>query len=117
MAGWLSSVDGIGGAAKSHVRRRVMSKGASARIVQSAYDFATVAQACLKDVTVLHVPQIDIAEFIAKEQTWKTVKKANGISKVHVLICIGGSCVELLHTDMESKPFGRVTYEAVEEIE
>ena len=46
-------MDGIGGATKSSVRRRVLSKGANARIVQNSSDFATVAQESLEEVHVL----------------------------------------------------------------
>lgn len=102
-------VDGIGGAAKSNVRRRVMSKGANARIVQSSTDFAAVAQESLKEVNVLHVPQDEISEFIKRENPWGAIRDAPGISKVHLVKCFEGNC-ELFHTDRDTESLCSVVY-------
>ena len=69
-------VDGIGGAVKSNVRRRVMSKGVNARVVQSSSDFASVAKECLKDVNLLHVSDAEISTMMKRENPWEMVKDA-----------------------------------------
>ena len=76
-------VDGIGGAAKSNVHRRVMSKGANARVVQRSCDFASVAQGSWKVVNVLHVSQDEISKMIQIENPWEMVKDAPGVSRIH----------------------------------
>ena len=57
-------VDGIGGSAKSLVRKRVMNQSKNAVIVQNSADFYKVAKDDMKGVTVLHISEGQISELI-----------------------------------------------------
>jgi IS1 family transposase len=63
-------VDGIGGAAKSQVRRRVMSKGKDAEIVQNTTDFYNVVSKVMKGVKIFHITDADIAKVIEIDNPW-----------------------------------------------
>ena len=102
-------VDGIGGAAKSGVRRKVMSKRDNADIVQCSTDFANVAKTCLENVTVIHVDKSEIHDSVQREKPWEDTKEAPRISKAHVIRCSTGSC-ELFQTDIDTVPLTVVQY-------
>ena len=92
-------VDGIGGSAKSSVRRAVMSKGGNC-VVQSSKDFAEVARYSLPNVTVLHVDSGEIEQFKEMFCKWENVPQRVGISKVHAVTYTEGK-ISLFETDNE----------------
>ena len=87
-------VDGIGGSAKSLVRKRVMNQGKNAAIVQNSADFYKVAKDDMKGVTVLHINEGQISELIKEKKPRENIKDASGISKMHVISCCDGSTID-----------------------
>ena len=93
-------VDGIGGSAKSLVRKRVMNQGKNAVIVQNSADFYKVAKDDMKGVTVLHISEGQISELIKEKKPWENIKDVSGISKMHVISCCDGSTIEMFKTNL-----------------
>ena len=103
-------VDGIGGSAKSLVRKRVMSKGENAVVVQTSMDFYQVAKDNMKEVTVLHISETEIFEFVNAYKPWENVKYAVGISKMHIVSSIDGSTIEMFKTNLSEQPSSTIVY-------
>ena len=104
-------VDGIGGSAKSLVRQKVMSKGNNAEIVQNSADFFRVASGLLKDVTVLHIPESEVKNYIERSDPWNEVQDVPGISKMHSAVTKDGCTINLYHTCADAEAFRLVHYE------
>ena len=97
-------VDGIGGSAKSLVRKRVMNQGKNALILQNSADFYKVAKDDMKGVTVLHISEGQISESIKEKKLWENIKDASGISKMHVISCCDGLTIEMFKTNLSKDP-------------
>ena len=87
-----------------------MSKSEHAVIVQNSDDFYDVAVGAMPGVTVMHVSASEISEFVSKQDPWKDVKEATGISKIHVITCCDGKKVELFRTSADTEASGVVNY-------
>ena len=87
-----------------------MSKGEKAVVVQSSVDLYKIAQGAMPEVTVIHVTANEISEFVSKQDPWKDVKDAPGISKVHVLACCDGENIEMFRNDADTEVLGTVKY-------
>ena len=83
------AVDGIGGNAKSLVRKKVMSK-ANDVIVQSAEDFANVCGKMMKETKVVFLSAESIKNMVDLIQPWGSVERVPGISKMHIVECSDG---------------------------
>ena len=104
-------VDGIGGSAKSLMRKRVMNQGKNAVIVQNSADFYKVAKDDMKGVSVLHISEGQISEMIKEKKPWENIKDASGISKMHVISCCDGLTVEMFKTNLNKGPSSTIVYE------
>ncbi|KAK3755434.1 hypothetical protein RRG08_008009 [Elysia crispata] len=80
-------VDGIGGRAKSLVRKAVMSKRNKV-VVQSAHDFAEIAKSLMEKTVVVYVGENEIES--VDSSLWETAKDALGIRSVHCVVLKGG---------------------------
>ena len=80
-------VDGIGGRAKSLVRKAVMSKRNKV-VVQSAHDFAEIAKSLMEKTVVVYVGENEIES--VDSSLWETAKDALGIRSVHYVVLKGG---------------------------
>lgn len=103
-------VDGIGGSAKSLVRKSVMSKGKNASIVQNSEDFFKIVSKSMSQVTTIHVTDSEVRKCIRTQNPWQGVKDAIGISKVHMLAYRKGG-VGMFKTSKDIEPLGVVEYE------
>ena len=109
-------VDGIGGSAKSLVRKRVMNQGKNAVIVKISRVLYKVAKDDMKGVTVLHISEGQISELIKKRNLWKILKDASGISKMHVISCCDGLTIEMFKTNLSKDPSSTIVYEDVDRV-
>lgn len=89
-------LDGTG--AKSVVRKRVMSKGAEAAVVQNSVAFFKVVDRDMSGVTAVHIIESEIEECAKAQNPWQDVKDADGISKMHGVPCSICSKVEIFKT-------------------
>ena len=107
-------VDGIGGSAKSLVRKRVMNQSKNAVIVQNSADFYKVAKDDMKWVTVLHISEGQISELIKEKKPWENIKDSSGISKMHVISCCDGLTIEMFKTNLSKDPSSIIEDEDVD---
>ena len=109
-------VDGIGGRAKSMVRRAVMSKGPQSPIVQSSVDFANVAEKILTETEVVHISQEDIDRNVEWCRSYDNVLPVPGIQKMHIAKASSNGKVELWHTSGGNvEPEITITYKTPEQ--
>ncbi|GFO44238.1 (S)-beta-bisabolene synthase [Plakobranchus ocellatus] len=80
-------VDGINGAAKSAVRRRLLSKNGP--VVQCAKDFVKEVRRDLQNVKVVEVLEHEIGQ---NESMWEDVENVAGIKSVHCIAFSNGTC-------------------------
>lgn len=85
-------------AAKSVVRKRVMSKGAEAAVVQNSVAFFKVVDRDMPWVTAVHIIESEIEKCAKAQNPWQDVKDADGISKMHGVACSICSKVEIFKT-------------------
>ena len=87
------AVDGVGGAIKRQVRQEVVSRR---QVVNTASDYATVAQATCQGVTTMYIPKEEVEGDRAVQldnQVFNGCKVLKGTRKVHHLEVTGPSKV------------------------
>ena len=103
-------VDGIGGSAKSLVRKCAMSKGRRAGPVQSSKDFFDIVSKNMPQVTTIHVSDSEVRKYIETQNPWQGVKEAHRIAKAHMLLYREGG-VDMFKTSKGAECVGGVEYE------
>ncbi|KAK3770821.1 hypothetical protein RRG08_036422 [Elysia crispata] len=102
-------VDGIGGAAKSAVRKRVLSK--TGPVVQCASDFVREVR---KDLPRVKVTEVTEEEISVNDSKWKDVDSVPGIKSVHCISYNKGIC-KLYQTNNDfiskGKEIGEVVFQ------
>ena len=81
--------------AKALVRTKVKSRSNDSTIVQNSIDFYNTVKVLMPNVTVLHISNNEIIEFIDKEQPWVNVNNVKGIRNVHSITCKDDTHVQL----------------------
>ena len=76
-------VDGVGGKVKSIVRRKAMSKGKDAAIVQDSKSFAALAKSLCEKTTIIHIDSSEIEKYKEENKFDKAIE-VNSILKMHV---------------------------------
>lgn len=76
-------VDGIGGLAKSMVRKEVMARRT---VVQNSMDFFSTVIKVVPSTTPIHVSAEEIEATITEENPWDDVKDAPGIKRTHCVV-------------------------------
>ena len=77
-------VDRAGGKVKPSVRRKVISKGKDAAIVQDSNSFAAVAKSLCEKTTIIHIDSSEIEKYKEENKFDKAIE-VNGIFKMHVV--------------------------------
>ena len=103
-------VDGIGGRAKSMVRRAVMSGRQDAPVVQSARDFATLASTLLPKTNVTLITQHEIEATIMGSKPWDRVVACPGIRDTHKVVATPDGIVKMWLTEGEADAALQVKY-------
>lgn len=103
-------VDGIGGRAKSMVRRAVMSGRQDAPVVQSASDFAELVNVLLPKTNVTLITQQEIQETIEASKPWDRVLACKGIREIHKTVAKPDGSIKLWVTNADVKPALEIHY-------
>lgn len=94
-------VDGIGGSAKSLVRRRVMARQA---VVQNSMDFHETVAEIMPSVTAFHFKESEIKDIIFDKNPWEGVLEASGIRSIHSIV-MGNDGMHFYPTSLEEEKF------------
>ena len=87
-----------------------MSKGSNAPIVHDSRSFFDVVNKEMPGVVTIHVRACEIGRYTEKENPWKDVQDAGGISKAHVLVGKKGK-VEMRRTNQDTELLRIVEYD------
>ncbi|XP_075555930.1 uncharacterized protein LOC142588249 [Dermacentor variabilis] len=79
-----NSCDGVDGLVKHRASHHNLQKPAS-EAIQTASGFVDAIQGTLKNITILELPQRELADFCEmKKEEWKTAKKVPGVQALHM---------------------------------
>ncbi|XP_075525684.1 uncharacterized protein LOC142588499 [Dermacentor variabilis] len=79
-----NACDGVGGLVKHRASHHNLRKPAS-EAIQTASGFVDAIQGTLKNITILELPQRELADFREmKKEEWKTAKKVPGVQTLHM---------------------------------
>lgn len=97
-------VDGIGGNAKSVVRKRMLTKDGSVR-VNSALDFIKIAEKLISQTKMIHMDKEIINNFNSYNSIFSNSFKIPGFQKIHVIKMFPDGRFEFAENALEMKNF------------